>query len=92
MESPKQPFEQRPIFEADKDGFVNFGEVSRRLLNMQAQYGSRFIDGAFGEYPKLGEGLRIKGNSDDYHNLRIHRDDIDEFMNRYNAHLSQQKF
>lgn len=92
MESIKQPFEQKPTFEADKDGFVKFGDVSRRLLGKQAQYGSRYVDGAFGEYPKLGDGLRVKGSSDDYHNLLIHKDDIDEFVNRYNTHFSQQKF
>lgn len=88
----EKPFEQNPVFEADEEGFVNFGEVSRRLLDIQAQYGSRYVDGAFGEYPNLGDGLRIKGNSDDYHNLRIHEDDIAEFVRRYNAYLNRQKF
>lgn len=78
-------------FQADKDGFVSFGDVSRQLLGKQAQYGSRFVDGAFGEYPKLGEGLRVKGNSDDYHNLKIHRDDIDEFVKRYREYSAQEK-
>lgn len=92
MEFKEKSLEQKPTFEADKEGFVNFGEVSRRLLGKQAQYGSRYVDGAFGEYPKLGEDLRIKGNSDDYHNLRIHQDDIDEFVKRYKNYQEQQKF
>lgn len=92
MEFKEKSFQQAPTFETDKDGFVKLGDVSRRLLGKQAQYGSRYVDGAFGEYPKLGDGLRIKGSSDDYHNLQIHKDDIDEFVKRYNSHLNQQKF
>ena len=94
MESIKQPFEQKPTFEADKDGFVNFGDVSRRLLGKQAQYGSRYVDGFFGvdDYPKLGEGLRVKGDSDNYHSMKIHKDDIDEFVRRYNDYQTKQKF
>lgn len=90
MESPESKG-QEVNFETDSDGFVGFGEVSRQLLGKQAQYGSRFVDGAFGEYPKLGEGLRIVGNSDDYHNLKIHIDDINEFVKRYVAYQEEQK-
>lgn len=85
----EKPIEEKPIFEADENGFVDFGEVSRRLLGKQSQYGSRYIDGAFDEYPKLGEGLRINGNSDDYHNIKIHKDDIDEFVKRYKEYQEQ---
>lgn len=92
MEFKEKLFEQESEFEADKDGFVKFGEVSRRLLGKQAQYGSRYVDGAFGEYPNLGKGLRVKGNPDDYHNLFIHKDDIKEFVERYNNYQKQQKF
>jgi len=92
MEFKEKPLEQKPIFKSDKDGFVNFGDVSRELLGKQCQYGSRYVDGAFGEYPKLGEGLRITGNSDNYHEIRIHKDDIDEFVRRYNAYQKEQKF
>lgn len=74
---------QEIIFEADKNGFVSFGDVSRRLMGKQAQYGAKYVDGAFGEYPKLGDGLRIEGDSDDYHNLKIHKDDVAEFVRRY---------
>lgn len=89
MEFKEKILEQRPTFEADENGFVDFGKVSRQLLGKQTQYGSRYIDGAFGEYPKLGEGLRVKGNSDNYHNIKIHKDDIDEFVKRYREYQEQ---
>lgn len=93
MEFNKKSFEQTSNFEADKDGFVNFGDVSRKLLNKQCQYGVTY---AFGDEshdcPNLGEGLRISGDPDDYHDVKIHKDDIDEFFRRYNAYKNEQKF
>lgn len=68
---------------ADENGFVSFGDVSRGELRKQAQYGSRYVDGFQGEYPSLGEGLRFEGSPDDYHSLRIHKDDIAEFVRRF---------
>jgi hypothetical protein len=95
MKFQEKPPEVKPTFEADKDGYVKLGDISRRFFKgKQSQYLSRYVDGFFGvdDYPKLGEGLRVKGDSDNYHNMKIHKDDIDEFVKRYNAHLSQQKF
>jgi len=69
-------------FEADENGFVRFGDVASMLLKQQAQYASRYVDGFQEEYPNLGEGLRFEGKSDDYHNLKIHQDDINEFVRR----------
>lgn len=70
-------------YQSDANGFVLFGDVSREELKKQTQYGSRYVDGFQGEYPNLGEGLRFKGNPDDYHSLKIHKDDIKEFVNRF---------
>jgi len=44
------------------------------------------------DHPKLGEGLRVKGDSDKYHDMIIHKDDIDEFIRRYNDYQDKQKF
>lgn len=74
-------------FETDSEGFVNFGEVSRGILSRQAQYGSQFIHGSIEGYPNLGQGLRFKGDPYDYHNVRIHKDDIEEFARRYSAFI-----
>ena len=70
-------------YRSDANGFVSFGDVSRGELSKQAQYGSRYVDGFQGEYPNLGEGLRFEGKPDDYHSLRIHKDDIGEFVRRF---------
>lgn len=51
----------------------------------QNQYASRAIDGRHG-YPNLGEGLRFQGDPCDYHMVRIHRDDYEEFHRRYHEY------
>ncbi len=70
-------------YNSDENGFVDFGEISRGELQKQSQYGSRYVDGFRGEYPNLGEGLRFEGGLDDYHSLKIHKDDIEEFVRRF---------
>ncbi|MFA5644130.1 MAG: hypothetical protein WC928_01225 [Patescibacteria group bacterium] len=90
---PKESsFEQKPSFEADKDGFVNFGDVSRQILKKQGQYGVAY---AFGDEscdcPNLGDGLRILGNPGNYCDVKIHKDDIDEFVRRYKAYQEERR-
>ena len=67
---------------SDEEGFVNFGEIAHGIFNQQSQYASRYIDGAIPGWPNLGEGLRFKGSTEDYHFVRIHKDDIEEFIRR----------
>lgn len=65
-------------------GYTSFGDVARRELNQQCQYASRYIEGKIEGYPALGEGLRFKDlDRGNYHFIRIHRDDVEEFVNRY---------
>lgn len=73
--------------EIDGEGFVPFGPVARSRLGEQCQYASRAIDGRLDGYPKLGEGLRFKNlGSGNYHNIRIHADDVEAFVSRYKAY------
>lgn len=72
---------------SDEDGFVLFGPVARSQLGEQCQYASRAIEGRLEGYPSLGDGLRFRNlGSGSYHNIRIHEDDIAEFVARYKAH------
>lgn len=64
--------------------FLSFGDVARELLNMQAQYASYFLRGA-GDFPRIADDLRIKGDAANYHSLEIHRDDVGEFVARAKA-------
>lgn len=70
---------------ADSEGFTSLGEVARVRLGEQCQYVARYVAGT-DRVPALGEGLRITGTVADYHGMRIHRDDVDEFVARVRAH------
>ncbi len=71
-------------------GYSLFGDTARNQLGQQCQYASRYIDGRIEGYPALGEGLRFKElDSGSYHSIRIHRDDIPEFVRRYREHTGQ---
>lgn len=75
------------MYEVDADGYLNFGDISRGELGMQSQYGSRFVSGF--DRPKLSEGLRFLGDPNDYHELRIHKDDAEEFIRRVREQRSE---
>lgn len=79
--------------EFNDGGYSNFGDFCRSRLHQQCQYGSRYIEGKLEGYPALGEGLRFHNgfrygrlfplDASDYHSVKIHRDDMDEFERRY---------
>jgi len=64
------------------EDYIDFGEICRNKLNMQCQYGMYYIEG-FGGYPDVSEGLRFIRN-DNWHQIKIHKDDVDEFISRVN--------
>ena len=58
-------------------GFVSFGDVMREHFGGQTHY----LD-QWGSCPAGGEGLRFDGGPCDYHNLKIHSDDVMELVRR----------
>lgn len=76
-EFPKEYLQSQEVY------YVDFGDISRSRLQNQCQYGSRYVDGRIEGYPNLGEGLRFLGNTNDYHSLKIHSADVQEFVERY---------
>ena len=69
--------------ETDDDGFINISDVSIGLLGQQGQYVSRYVDGILEGYPKLGQGLRVEGDSENYYSMKIHKDDVIKFVDKY---------
>jgi len=70
-------------------GFVSFGDAARKI-GIQSQYASRYVAGGdgyanCGSDPALGRALRFQGDPGDYHDLKIHVDDVDEFAARVRA-------
>jgi hypothetical protein len=69
----------------DED-YINFGDFCRSEMGMQSQYGYYAFAGLT-SYPILGKGLRTRCLRDgDYHTLRIHKDDAQEFKRRYDRY------
>ncbi len=79
----------------DED-YVSFGDVCRDRLQMQCQYGSRYVDprekrpgGVYlGRHLSL-TGFDANGHVNDYHQLRIHRDDAEQFVMHVAAYKVQ---
>ena len=55
--------------------YVELGDVCRKRLGMQCQYGSRYAN-------DLCKDLRYIGTTADYHSMQIHRDDVEEYVGR----------
>lgn len=66
----------------DEDNMVQLGEVTRNLINMQCQYGSRYLDQKLQDSKFLGEGLRFNVEGSSYHDYRLNKDDVLEFVAR----------
>lgn len=88
-----EPAEDEGLDVGREEDYVDFGDVARSRLGMQCQYASRYVGGLC-DYqnltsdPSQGRTLRFMergrpvSSSSDYHSLRIHRDDVEEFVAR----------
>jgi len=64
--------------------YLSFGDATKKLG--QSQYISRFVnpneelrtDGT-----PFFEDIRISGNPDDYHSIKIHKDDVFKFIEKW---------
>ena len=75
------------LAEADGQGMVRLGEITRRVFNQQVQYISYYYDGV-GSAIVLTEGLRVQGEIS-YHEYTIHKDDVLAFFGRVLAHRNR---
>lgn len=97
MEKFTPPEKYLGKFEIDSEGFVLLGDIARGLLGRQAQYISSFADGLDGDTPNLSEGLNFKNMlntrtgeaTGNFHEYRIHKDDIEEFVKRVTEYREQ---
>lgn len=68
-----------------QNDMISLGDVCRERLQMQCQYGARYADPAMcNDAPTsyCGRGLRITGDCGSYHDMRIHEDDVEQFVAR----------
>ncbi len=83
--APEMIYDVRTDTVAASPDMVAMNSVATHIFGKQSQYASRWIDGAWGEYPNLGEGLRYGGNSGEYHVMTFHHADIPELFARVQA-------
>ena len=76
------------LLHVDKGGMVNFGELARNVLGMQAQYASYYVDGI--GVPRCADDLRMETGTigGNYHAYRIHVKDAPVFIERVNSFQS----
>lgn len=89
LEFPKNNKEKTTLKEkyssdVDSEGFVSVRAFATGELKRQSKSIAAFLDGDAGSNPdaNLGEGLDFKGSSGNYSDMKIHIDDLDEFIKR----------
>jgi hypothetical protein len=71
------------------DEYVSFSHFATHVLGQQCQYASRYVRGKHGS-ANLGIGLRFKNlDTDSYHDIKIHKDDMKIFEERYRKHMKE---
>jgi hypothetical protein len=55
----------------NNDDYIDFGDICRSKVGLQCQYGVRYLEAS---------GARYMGDLDDYHFVKIHRDDVEMFI------------
>ena len=87
LESPNQnqlSVREKYLSKVDKDGFVYVGDFAIQELKRQSKSVASFLDGEEGTEPdiNLGNGIRFKGSSGNYSDMKVHVDDLEEFIKR----------
>jgi hypothetical protein len=74
---------------ADPDGYIYVGDFASAELKKQSKSLAALLDGEGGTIPEynFGEGLKYKGNSGNYSDMKIHIDDVDTFVQRVKSHF-----
>ena len=94
MTESENKFEQIPLSEkyrarVDDEGFISITDFATTELRRQAKSVAGLLDGDEGQAPEynLGEGLRFKGSSGNYSDMKLHVDDLDTFIRRVNEYF-----
>jgi hypothetical protein len=84
----EQSVKEKYLNQADENGFVSVSGFANKELQRQAKNIAAFLDGEEGTSPEynLGEGLRYSGKSGNYSDMKIHIDDLEEFIKRVKQH------
>ena len=79
---------EKYLLKADARGFIRLGDISRGDFDgRQAKNIASLLDGSEGI--DLGKGLQFEGESGNYPDMKIHIDDLEEFVIRVKSHYGQ---
>lgn len=95
MDKIEQPnntesLQDKYISQADEEGYIFTSAFSVPELRRQNKSVAALLDGdeGTGDY-NLGDGIRFKGKSGNYPDMKIHIDDLDEFVKRVRKHYGE---
>lgn len=76
--------------QADGEGYIPTASFATQELKRQNKSVASLLDGdeGAGDY-NLGEGIRFRGSSGNYPDMKIHIDDLDEFVRRVKEHFGE---
>ena len=78
---PKQPIlKEKYLSKIDGDGYLKLSDCRSEFEGRQIKNIASLLDGS--ENINLGEGLRCKGDSGNYPDMKIHIDDLESFISR----------
>jgi hypothetical protein len=96
MKSPEtnsgseQPLKNKYQGKADTEGYVFINDFAIAETSHQSKSIAGLADGDEGtEEWNLGKDLRVRGNSSNYPDTKIHIDDLDEFVRRIKNHFEE---
>jgi hypothetical protein len=84
----KQELKDKYLSKIDKDGYLDLTNARSEFGGRQIQYIASFLDGGEGTEPEYnyGKGLRYKGTSGNYSDMKIHIDDLETFVKLVKKH------
>lgn len=90
-ESQFTPLNEKYRAKADAEGYIGVGDFATTELHRQGKSVAGLLDGDEGQAPEynLGEGLRLKGNSGNYSDMKLHIDDLEIFVQRVKGYFGQ---
>lgn len=90
-QAPQISLKEKYKNKIDKNGFVRVGDFSNQELRRQAKSIASLLDGEEGLSPEynFGEGIRYVGASGNYDTMKVHIDDLEEFIKRVKNHYKE---
>ena len=89
VSSEKTNLKEKYLSKVDSDGYLRLGDIDRGdFEGRQVKNISSLLDGEEGTSPEynLGEGIRYQGKSGNYSDMKIHIDDLNEFIDKVKLH------